>query len=484
MTEGYSHALRYPGRARTAAGLLACLLTGADALLAQTPVARVSGFAFDSITMRPLPGALIQLVAATDPTRVRSATSDERGAYAIDSVQVGTYLLGFFHPRLDSLGIEAPLQQVDIRTPGEIRAQVAIPSGRTLVARLCGPTIARDSLGLFMGVVRSARGEALPAPARIRAQWTEVRLGPAGLERRSPTNIVTTSPTGSFAICGIPVEGTFRTRAFVGGDSSGFVELEAPRGGLLYRDIYVGAATKAPESGGAPRLSAPVLRGNGALRGVVRSATGQPVRDARLVMWGNGREDTTSASGQFAMQSIPSGTYTLESRAIGYLPKRIVVDVPDGSEGVAALVMEAFVPTVDTMRIRANANPRINQLADFERRKRAGGGYFLDETQLARRNPMYNSDIFRMAPGTSIIPADMVGDRIMMRGAAGGGSCVPAVFLNGMPVVNVDGNLDNIVNPQQVRAVEIYSRTASVPIQFQSQNGCGSIVIWTGARRP
>ena len=38
------------------------------------------------------------------------------------------------------------------------------------------------------------------------------------------------------------------------------------------------------------------------------------------------------------------------------------------------------------------------------------------------------------------------------------------------------------MNARDVRAVEVYARTASVPLQFQTRNGCGSVVIWTGAR--
>ena len=41
---------------------------------------------------------------------------------------------------------------------------------------------------------------------------------------------------------------------------------------------------------------------------------------------------------------------------------------------------------------------------------------------------------------------------------------------------------DPMINPKDVRAVEIYARTSSIPVQFQTRNGCGSVVIWTGAR--
>jgi hypothetical protein len=443
-------------------------------------VARISGVAFDSVAMRPLVGANIQLVAANDPSRLRAAITNDRGAYAIDSVGVGTYLLGYFHARLDSLGIEAPLLRVDVRTSGEVRAAVAIPSGRTLMRRFCGDSVVRDSSALFMGFVRRANGEPLATPARIRTQWTVVTLGSNGLERRAPNHVSSTSATGSFAICGVPSEGNFTARAFAGGDSSGTVELPGPTNGLLYRDIYIGAATR---SGGGSFTANSVLKGNGMLRGVVKSATGKPVRGARVVMWGSGRVDSTNANGQFAMQTLPAGSYTLEARAIGYLPKRAVVDIPDGSEGVADIAMDVFVPTIDTVRVRADRNAR-DPFAEFDKRKRQGFGYFIDDAQLNRRNPMYMSDAVRTIPGISITPQDLGGDKVLMRGMAGSGSCIPAIFLNGLRAASDTGILDEIVNPQDVRAIEVYSRTGSTPAQFTSSNGCGSIVIWTGARRP
>ena len=96
---------------------------------------------------------------------------------------------------------------------------------------------------------------------------------------------------------------------------------------------------------------------------------------------------------------------------------------------------------------------------------------------------MYMADIFRTVVGMTIMPGNYGGDRVLMRASGGGGPCVPAVFLNGLTVHTTDGVLDAIVNPLEVRGVEIYSHGSSVPIQFQSLNGCGSIVLWTGARR-
>jgi hypothetical protein len=438
-------------------------------------MARIIGSVFDSLSMKPLRTATVQLVAGDDPTKVRSVTTNDRGEFTIDSVRTGVYLLGFFHPRLDSLSIESPLTRVDVRADGEVFVALTLPSAKSIIARTCGTAVAQDGLGVFVGTVRSARGDGLSAPARVRASWTEISFGKDRIERRSPSHFATTSASGAFAICGVPTDGTFMARAFIPGDSSGFVELEAPKNGFLHRDMYIGAATKTETS---------ALRGNGKLRGVVRSNSGQPISNAKLVLWGSGLEATTNSNGQFSMQTLPSGTYTLESRAIGFMPMRSAVDVLEGNEGVAELAMNVFVPMVDTLKIKGNRGVASDPLQGFDQRKKSGFGYFFDSDALNKRNATFMSDVLRGTPGLTVTPGQLSGDKVTMRGAAGPGTCVPAVYINGAPVYVDDGNLDAIVNTQDVVAMEVYSRTGSMPIQFQQANGCGSIVIWTGRRKP
>jgi len=438
-------------------------------------IAKIVGTVFDSLSMKPLRSATVQLVSGEDPSKVRSVSSNDRGDFTIDSVRAGAYLLGFFHPRLDSLSIESPLSRVDVRTDGEVYVTLALPSAKSIIARICGAEVVKDGLGVFVGSVRSARGEALSAPARIRASWTEISFGPRGIDRRSPSHFATTSASGAFAICGVPTDGTFMTRAFVPGDSSGFVEMEASKNGFLHRDIYIGAATKTENS---------ALRGAGKLRGVVRSSTGQPISNAKLVLWGSGLEATTNSNGQFSMQTLPSGTYTLESRAIGYMPMRSAVDVLESNESVAELAMSVFVPMVDTLKIKGTRNAVSDPLQGFDQRKKSGFGYFFDSDALNRRNASFMSDVLRGTPGLTVTPGQLSGDKVTMRGSAGPGTCVPAIYINGALAYVDDGNLDAIVNTQDVVAMEVYSRTGSMPIQFQQANGCGSIVIWTGRRKP
>jgi hypothetical protein len=88
-----------------------------------------------------------------------------------------------------------------------------------------------------------------------------------------------------------------------------------------------------------------------------------------------------------------------------------------------------------------------------------------------------------------------------MRSRAGGLYCVPAVFVDGIkfftggsrPGVGTSSadlmeytgtaDLEYVVNPLDIKAIEVYVHDSAVPPEFDLRDGCGSIVIWTGARR-
>lgn len=483
-----------------AATCVAAMCVAASPLAAQasTEYARVAGIVFDSVAMRPLSGAVIQLVAASDPTRIRSTTTDIGGAYSIDSVSVGLYLLGAFHARFDSLGLNAPLLRVDVKAAGDVRAPMAVPSGATIVSRLCGSADVAPGQkpSLFMGFVRSARGEQLTKPAQVRVQWFEMTVNAKRIERRSPSRLTTTSESGAFAVCGIPTSGPITARAFVGADSSGYVELQPRADGLLLRDLYVGAASRVelstlsdapattqPTSNGSGNgVSTSVLRGNASVRGVVRNAEGAPISGARVVLWGSGVEATTSASGAFVLTQLPAGTYTMESRAVGFTPSRMAVDALETEENLAEFTLARYVPSLDTMRVQAYTNQASNSYGSFLRRKQAGFGYFLDEDAIEKRSPVFMSDLLRTVPGVRIAMGTSGQSVVQMRGSDFSPYCTPTVLVDGMQVYSEDGNLENIASPQQVRGIEVYPRTANMPVELQRMNGCGAVVIWTGRR--
>lgn len=474
---------------------LAFGVSGVAPLQAQQPApaairARVSGVVFDSLSSRPLSGAIVQLVPAANATSARSVETVGGGAFSFDSVAAGTYLLGFYHPLLDSLGIAAPLSRVDVRAAGDVRAPLAIPSALTLRRALCGPKAVSDSIGVYVGYVRGATDGFGRAKSLVKAQWSEISIGAEGIQRVTPSVQGETSDAGGVAICGLPVGGTVMLRAWNASDSSGFAELEVPAHGLLRRDLFIGTSrtvalrdSTADSVAGSAATSTTVLRGNGTLRGVVRRPDGAPLEGARLVFWGSGVEVATTSTGAYRMAELPAGTHTMEARALGFLPQRIPIDVMEGVESVSNFTLESFGTYLDTVKVTGRRVYASRQLQEFEERRRRGFGTFMDEDDIEKRNPFFVGDLLRMTPGVQVVPGQF-GNRILMRGMGFQVNCYPAVFIDGMKVMNMDGDIDSYVNVQEIRALEVYSRGSSVPVQFQTLDGCGSLVIWTGGRRP
>ncbi|MCE2900818.1 MAG: carboxypeptidase regulatory-like domain-containing protein [Gemmatimonas sp.] len=446
------------------------------------PLARVRGEVFDSVGLAPLADATVQFVETADPAKVRSIRTDSLGEFTLDSVRVGTYLVGVIHPQVDRLGLENRVVQVRVAASGDVTLPLGTPSPATLLAMACndaGPGLAR---GAFMGLVRTARGTPLEGPARVRAQYNETTVTPAGVQRRFPARFADANSTGAFVVCGVPPDATITTRAYAGRDSSGVVELRVPYHGLLVRDLIISSPQRVTDAGGADARGRTVLRGTGRVKGTVRDAGGKPLAGARVSLPGSAAETATASGGQFSLGGLPGGSWMLEARAVGFEPQRVAVDILDSAETVAEVAMTGLTPTVDTVRVRADR--WTQEMAGFESRRKMGGGYFLDDAALSRRNAQFSADILRGVPGVTITPGGAGRDRVTMRGSAGAGTCVPEVFVNGMRTPVPDGIVDNLVQPQDIRAVEVYSRLGSMPIEYQSRNGCGSIVIWTGARRP
>jgi hypothetical protein len=60
-----------------------------------------------------------------------------------------------------------------------------------------------------------------------------------------------------------------------------------------------------------------------------------------------------------------------------------------------------------------------------------------------------------------------------------GGECSPAVWIDG---ARMDYAALNMLHPTAVVALEVFPRTANVPLQFRQvemNSGCGVILAWT-----
>lgn len=490
------------------AAMVACVsMLGAARAHAQASagrLGRVDITSVDSITRLPLAGASVRLVSVVDTTRAHDATLDAGGRARVDSLPAGPWVLTARHARLDTLGVGSVVVPFTVRAGRGVTVRAAVPSVHTLVARVCGSE-ATPGTGYLFGTVRRAvptsasprtavTGSDLPlnslplSAGQVTAQWLDLRIEAGRVERTIVTTDVPVGDNGRYVLCGVPTETIVRLRAVGADGASGVATFTSSATGIVPRNLVLGRADtvvttpsgpQTPEDSGLVDI---VLRGAGGVRGTVQTLDGRPLANAIVGLSATGLETRTDNAGRFLLAGTPTGTWTLDVRALGYAPRQQPMDLMPG-DTVVQVVALVRAQVMDTVRVRADAVARTalgRTLTAFEERRRQGLGRFLGPADLNAMLLFRFTDILRTMPGVRL-ESSVRGDRVItMRGM--GGRCVPTVFFDRVRIAGTEA-LDSFIPPDFVAAVEVY-QPGFVPAEFQDIfSGCGSIVVWTGARR-
>jgi hypothetical protein len=463
---------------------------GSDTLRRESG-ATVSGIVRDSLAEKPLVGAMVQLAAIDSLARFsRTAITDSLGRFTLGDVPDGRHLVGLLHPMLGSLGIEPPVREIVVEGHRSVRVDLAIPSPARLRTAICGPQSPSkprsDSVGIIVGLVRDARAGTPLKDVAVTTEWLELRFTPRGVTRRIQRRVTTTGESGRFAFCDVPSPGSMALIATRGADSTDRIEVRVPDRGFLRRELYLGAARvvmgdttrSADPLAGPPRN----LRvGDGRLSGTVLTADGRPVVGAQVTTH-NGLETRANDLGQWTLVDAPLGTRMLEVRAISYYPDRRPVEVVPGAVPVR-VTLSTLKAVLDTVRIAAS---RMPDGSGFEDRRRNGMGRYLTAEDVARRTPIFTSELLRNLPGVRVdMRRGSLEKWIAMRGMAG--TCSPSLYVDGahmptLPEGLTANDIDIWVAPDEIAGIEVYVDFA--PPQFRPPlSNCGSIVIWTKRRR-
>lgn len=453
----------------------------------------IAGRVYDSLAMRPLAGAVVQLVLLGAGGRLegsRSVATESDGSYRFTAVGAGSYLLGFQHAVLDSFGLTPPLRRVELRSSGTVRADLAIPSAPSLVSHHCGSNAARDSLALLRGMLRHARDDRALPGAFLSLRWAELFLSRGGrMERTTPIVDVYADSSGWYVAC-VPGDVPLLARASHELLTSGDIEVTLPALSLIRRDIYLGAsvASVVEVADGDLHVQRIVNSGTGTVRGTVLAGDGRPLVGARVALLGGTGEVRTDSRGSFRLSDLPQGTQMIEARAVGYLPAQQAVDVVSFRESTVELyLVDLRAVELDTIRVAAVRHLDASARAGFERRRKSGTGYFLDESQIDTMRVFAFRDIVRGIPGIRFVRGTRIDDswREHIEFTFGGRSapCLPSIYLDGALLLPGKVDLDVIVNPSSVRRVEVYHRGTSIPAEFASASQCGVLAVWTGPRR-
>ena len=458
---------------------------GLSSARAQAPAAApAAGFAIvdgtvtDSLHDVLLRGALVRVENTT-----REAMTDTLGHYHIDSVPAGQHRLFVVHPLLDTLGISLVTQPI-MFAAGDVKVlQMAVPSAETLVSVFC--PAARRALGpaALVGFVRDADTDAAAEGAKVSLLWYE--SDPLGFKKSPRVREAQIGKQGTYRICGLPPQMSGKLQVFRNGVQTGEVPVELGGDGsqiLAMRSMSISSMARVVaqhDSTGAKKVV--VVRGQSRVTGRVLNKYGQPIVGARVGLQGTGAATLTRPNGDFVLDSLPSGTQTLEVRQLGYGPTEVPVELSMARPQSVTVKMSDYVPVLSEMRVTAQRERGLSDVG-FADRKRSGMGYYLDADQLKLRQTNQFSDMLRTVPGIRVQPAGN-GTNVITSSRDPTGGCV-TFYVDGAPWQQMTpGDLDTFVRPEEVAALEVYNGSTT-PAQFQQagQTGCTTVVIWTERR--
>jgi hypothetical protein len=247
----------------------------------------------------------------------------------------------------------------------------------------------------------------------------------------------------------------------------------------------------APAAAAAP----PPVRG---LVGRVIEANGTPVAGATLGLYGVADTTVTSDSGGFAVADAPVGAHTLWVRRLGFEGMRVPVTVSREHPRPIVVTLARAVPVLATVVTTAEARSAMKDVG-LDRRMRAGQGQFLTYEQIERRHAASVSQLLQGMRGIRILQRPWEFETSVV-GTRGAGSCV-SYSVDGIPQSVVsDHDIDNITDPSEIGAIEVYSSAErppgmggleerplpdprqALPVIDTAGQQCVLVVIWTRSK--
>lgn len=445
---------------RDAALTLALLATSALPAHAATgrarslpaPLDTIRGIVFDSLLHQPIPDATVQ----SDAGAVTTMT-DREGRFTLISPQP-IHHVTVFHDFLDRTGLGSLAADVTEKTSHSMMV-LSTPSLATIWSHLCGAMpLEKGRGGIVFGSVRSADGTTRLAGAQVRVSW-DYAPSSAGVKpvRTSDTN---TDATGSYYACGAPPNYNVYVMGYSKELSSGAITIPGDTLPLRRVDIVLGEFGKAAM-----------------VRGVVTDPRKAPLAGASIDVVGVDATVKTDGSGRFTLPNVPTGSRTMEVRAVGFAPMFLPITVlQKQNEELDITMLATALPGVN---VTGRQNVSLLQL-DFEQRKREGFGTFKDSTEIVKFTSIRS--IFQGIPSLVITGSQTSGFSLFTPGQSlstpnPAGGCPANVYIDGKPS---DTDVLITLSKEQIAAIEVYIRQEFAPAKYLLlSNNCGVVLVWT-----
>ncbi len=429
----------------------------------------IMGAALDSLHEEMLAHAGVTVMGLAG----RHAVTTAAGAFRIDSLPPGKYVLEVTHPVLDSLGIRLISDSINV-TEGQVQTvELAIPGTRTLITSICTPAKLRFGPGVILGRVVDADTDKPATGAEVSVAWSETEVNTVvGLRTTPHVRKATVAADGTYRICGVPANFNGSLQAIRGTAKTAEVPIEVADHALSMRMLMLPpAVVAAGDTTGAAQTH---RVGRAVITGMVTNAGGVPVPGARVSVQGSESSTSTGPDGKFTLTGVVPGTQSVLVRRVGYSPVEQPIDVTSLATNQLTVRLGAYTPVLSSVDVKAKADPL--ESTGFERRRKMGMGRYMDLDQIKKISPTYTSDILRRIPGLYVTGSGSSANISTTRG----NGCVAYLIDNNTVSATAGQSIDEIVGEQDVAAVEFYN-PVDVPMELSSgsNSGCALLVIWT-----
>ena len=237
--------------------------------------------------------------------------------------------------------------------------------------------------------------------------------------------------------------------------------------------------------------------------GVVRDNVGRALSAAEVIVDDKHRSITNSR-GEFSISGLLPGVIEFTTRRIGYTPITSAVQVDPGALAVhLAVKLVPLATQLGTIVVEGRRLDKSLWQTGFYQRQQMGMGHYFDDLYLKR----YQASIATLIGTVPSVFLDRTsnGTAVALGRLANGSSCPLAVVVDGnfIPWAR-DLGLDNVVNRDDILAVEVYPRASEIPARIAGLGGmsgvgsigtiniqgatiqsgqvyaeCGAVLIWT-----
>ena len=233
---------------------------------------------------------------------------------------------------------------------------------------------------------------------------------------------------------------------------------------------------------------------------VFRDSANHPVGGATVSLPFLNRSTRTNYLGEFRIDQVPAGQYAVTIRLLGFAPFTDSVTVSAGQTLEREFILTQAAVMLDSQRVLANAEIDEPHVAEFEERRKLGGGHFIDTKELRRlesgrpiasylsgRVPSLR--LYRPDPRGRPTEYYLSGGHGAVSFSGGTTACPVAIFIDGaafyVPGLTPGGPPDiSGWSIDDYSAVEYYPSAGSIPSRYAiTQQSCGLILLWRRYKR-